>query len=894
MPSDFPRGSEWRKWDLHIHTPSSHLANQFHGDWDSYATQIDAHNLAVIGATNYFCHEDGEIDLVRGSLARHEVEVLVLPNVEFRIPHPNDDGEYINIHVIFSDAASPRHISQTLGRTPLVNTRADGRQIYCSADSIGESGINYENALIDFDVLISHLKADFRLGVDFVVAALPRGHGDFRPAEGDGRGAALAIEIDKKCQLMFGSAADVDFFLNSPRYEGAEPKPVFAHSDAHDIASIGAKYTWVKADPTFTGLLQTVYEPEERVKIQDESPASDFPKPFFTRIRARGHIMTDGLPDYAETDMPLNPNLVTIIGGRGTGKSLLLDSVFLTFDQDEKWEDKRLDGISPKQFTVDYQKAESEITAYPFGDAHPLSYLHVRQGDIKKYVESPEKLSDEIKKLLRIELEGDVSPFDFELSNLLEKIAKRRAWFKQVDSNGDPINSLENNERKVHENSALIETITTDANRVLIGQYSDNAKQINDKRQIISRTAQVLSLANASESELSIAIEQLNELVLDESRLPLVDYSPLRSASTALKQKTQQEISSLEARNAEIRDDFRRQGVDQDVSGLLAKVEQYQRAIDSGKATIDAARNQDEQLRGEVGLRNGYSQAIEAELVEIKDEVDDRFSSLKAGSDDWTDPQKGLVARLLGDINVSGEIVFEEKAFYEGLVLCLNGRKFRSTTSDSQLDRVKQKFNVGSYEDYLRLISGGSIIDGENDEKLTLEEFSADSDYFVNADYDVWDYLYQYRYRDTYLGVSALIQYKGKPPEKLSVGQRGTFYVSMKLATDPFGSPFIFDQPEDDLDNEFIMDELVPIFQDIKKYRQVIIATHNANLVVNADAEQVIVAMNDDEVLSYESGSLEHTCDAPDKGIREHVCTILEGGKDAFENRERKYGFRAL
>ncbi len=52
----------------------------------------------------------------------------------------------------------------------------------------------------------------------------------------------------------------------------------------------------------------------------------------------------------------------------------------------------------------------------------------------------------------------------------------------------------------------------------------------------------------------------------------------------------------------------------------------------------------------------------------------------------------------------------------------------------------------------------------------------------------------------------------------LSVGQRGTFFLCMKLATDPFGSPFIFDQPEDDLDNEFIVQKLVPIFRKIKKY----------------------------------------------------------------------------
>jgi len=57
-----------------------------------------------------------------------------------------------------------------------------------------------------------------------------------------------------------------------------------------------------------------------------------------------------------------------------------------------------------------------------------------------------------------------------------------------------------------------------------------------------------------------------------------------------------------------------------------------------------------------------------------------------------------------------------------------------------------------------------------------------------------------------------------------------------------FSQPLVFDQPEDDLDNEFIIKELVEIFRGIKKFRQAIFVTHNANLVVNADAEQVIVA----------------------------------------------------
>jgi len=79
---------------------------------------------------------------------------------------------------------------------------------------------------------------------------------------------------------------------------------------------------------------------------------------------------------------------------------------------------------------------------------------------------------------------------------------------------------------------------------------------------------------------------------------------------------------------------------------------------------------------------------------------------------------------------------------------------------------------------------------------------------------------------------------------------------------------------------------LVPIFKTIKKYRQVIIVTHNANLVVNADAEQVIVAENENESINYITGSLENI------NIRNKVWKILEGGKDAFRKREKKYNFK--
>jgi len=137
--------------------------------------------------------------------------------------------------------------------------------------------------------------------------------------------------------------------------------------------------------------------------------------------------------------------------------------------------------------------------------------------------------------------------------------------------------------------------------------------------------------------------------------------------------------------------------------------------------------------------------------------------------------------------------------------------------------------------------------------------------------------------RKEYLSTIVEISYNEKTLEKLSAGQKGTLYLLLQLATKAFSTPLIFDQPEDDLDNEFIIEELVDLFKELKKYRQIIIVTHNANLVVTADTEQVIVANNNNENITYCSGSLEkHT-------IIESVCKILEGGKNAFEKRKRRY-----
>ncbi|MDA8120131.1 MAG: AAA family ATPase, partial [Gammaproteobacteria bacterium] len=122
--------------------------------------------------------------------------------------------------------------------------------------------------------------------------------------------------------------------------------------------------------------------------------------------------------------------------------------------------------------------------------------------------------------------------------------------------------------------------------------------------------------------------------------------------------------------------------------------------------------------------------------------------------------------------------------------------------------------------------------------------------------------------------------------EQLSPGQRGALLLIFYLLVDKGKTPIILDQPEENLDNETVFRLLVPVLSEAKKQRQIIMVTHNPNLAVVCDAEQIIHARFDrasDSTIAYSSGSIENT------GLNDAVVTVLEGTKPAFENRSGKY-----
>jgi ABC-type lipoprotein export system ATPase subunit len=157
-------------------------------------------------------------------------------------------------------------------------------------------------------------------------------------------------------------------------------------------------------------------------------------------------------------------------------------------------------------------------------------------------------------------------------------------------------------------------------------------------------------------------------------------------------------------------------------------------------------------------------------------------------------------------------------------------------------------------------------------------------------EYRQWvKHLAEWFYSTSHIKVSYGIQYDDVNIKQLSPGTRGIVLLLLYLSIDKEDErPLIIDQPEENLDPKSIYVELVSRFRAAKSRRQIFIVTHNANLVVNTDADQVIVAECGDHrpgelpIITYTSGSLENPL------IRNKVCDILEGGEIAFKDRARR------
>jgi len=910
-----PSGSIWRKWDLHIHTPETAKNDQFStvSPWEDYLVKLESMtDIAVLGVTDYFSI-DNYIKLKKYQELGRIPDKSLIPNIELRILPVTGENTPINLHVLFNPEIEISTIEREFFRN--LKFSYQGSEYACiesdlialgrayTSDTTLEEHAAWKAGIDQFNVPFTELKKILKSEslIGHYLICVSNRSSDGNSGIQHSSLAATRQEIYRFSHIIFSSNPnDVQYFLgkgvdsvSKVKDDYGSLKPCVVGSDAHSLAEVcvypGNRTTWIKADPTFEGLKQIIFEPEERVRIQENSPDDNFDKLYFKSIKGNGAIILGEAVEYDAVELDFNKNLVAIIGGRGTGKSLLLDCLLKSFSRHEEINDDRFSSISINQFSTVFEKQDSTEIASDILSPQPLSYLHVRQSEIKEIAKSPDKLTTKIKELLGLNEIIQDSNNDFTIRETLDKIEEIKQWLNQKNENGDLINSKEYCNLWIRYYSHLITNITSKETQDVIAKYQKSQATINTDSQRSAEIDLKIEEIGQFQQLLNNFIAKINDYALTTKlnlKLQSWNFDNILQPLTEYNQKLHTRKSKLTESNEAIKQKLIKAGINQDVATLLEKVNEHQNNLSGFENHKDNIIKKIDELTNLAIQRNTSIDSVLKKLQENKVHIDLTFSALKEGKDGWLPEQKQLLNKILVDIDIRADIIFDTKTFYDGIRNIVNGSKFRDSQESTGIEKIQTLIGVDSLETYKSLCKGEKICTLEGVSGKTIDDIGGQLDLFRgNTEYNLYEYIYLREHQCKYSKVIPRLTYKGKPPEKLSVGQRGTFYLCLRLATDPFGSPFVFDQPEDDLDNEFIVQTLIPIFKEIKKYRQVIIATHNANFVVNADAEQIIVAKNNAEHITFISGALEK------KEIKDDVCRILEGGKPAFIQREHKYGF---
>lgn len=936
--SQYPKGSEWRKWDLHVHSPSSALNNQFPGatqedKWTQYLEKLKGiSDVAVLGITDYFSVDGYKEIITRGGLSNID---LIVPNVELRILPVTGAESCINFHIIFDptvvedldskffSALEHQHAGETYRCT-----RADliklGRNF--SGNQSLEENAAYREGVNQFKTDLRSVKAAFAknaklLNGAIVVVSNNSSDGNSGLQHSDSL-TSTRQEIYRSAHCIFSSnPKDAEYFLGKG-VDGADKviadygslKPCIHGCDAHDLEGIGnpcakrgaeghtckpdfsdcdQRFCWIKADPTFEGLRQIIYEPEERVRVQPQSPNEDRKKVVFQ------DFAVDGSTNFIipDTKIPLNSELVTVIGGRGSGKSALLEAfAFLNEEHlrtDRNGKSKIIEYYRQNENAVDPAPSFLSKTALIDKDGNvqdfskalsstenlELPFLYIGQESLSGLATNEQELTKTICELIGVDVaELDQQELVLRAREVLAKVTNIRkartdilSAYKESGFDGavafetwmvSYIGKIVAQQKRLSSNQTrtTLETINTKTQRGLklkefvahLDEISDRLKALNINTSIETINAKITELYPGVATVTSINVSKQ----LDEIKI--------------IKEKAEAEMGTLRKEIAEQKNELLKLGIKEDVNTLLQSTQTLQNQINKATNDLDSYKNSTEALTEALKHRNAILAKVEKSLQGLKDQIDAKFIEFKDSRSDSTVEERDLFKKVIAGIEVEGRVVFNEKYFIEtSLERFIDGRRikneneFREEVSGRNADGSAKKITLSSIASWIQQdLSKKNIFNKDGVEGILEYVFTEWPDF---------------------VQVTTVVRLNGKPTEALSIGQRGTLLLKVFLATATAKQVFIIDQPEDNLDNAFIMNELVPLIREAKKSRQIIMSTHNANLVVNADAEQVVVAQLDQQVPRYISGGIEN----PE--INTLIRDILEGGEIAFKHREQKY-----
>jgi hypothetical protein len=982
-----PRGSVWRRWDPHIHTPGTALSNQFSADdWDAYLTRLEQAEPRVeaLGITDYCSISEYEKVLAFKESGRLPDVGLIFPNVELRLPTATATNP-VNIHLLISPE-DPNHIVEAKRFLQTLTFQTGGEVYACNDADLIRLGKKHDATIVDDGAAIRAGTNLFKVSIDDLKAAIQKSawaqknviigvaakstDGASGVRDDDGSLKAVRIEIERVSRVIFVSAPKQrEFWIGDgalsvdelkSQYDGV--KVCLHGSDAHKLEDVANpdlnRYTWIKGDTSFESLRQACLEPRERAIVSATPPSGALSHRVIERISVSN-------ADWLTTDdITLSPGLVAIIGARGSGKTALADLIAAgagaaSADESDKtflqraerfvagssvtltWADGRTDTVQlppvsdpdktpgvqylSQQFVERLCSSEG-ITDELLGEvervifeAHPYEHrlgtasfrelLNIRASHGRNL---REHANQEIASLSeQVETErtayAQLAALKAELERLQKVVSEDRAARSalvvvggearsqhlekvnsELASRQGAVDAARRQEQALAELEAALAdlaarrlpSVVTDLARLHAGAGLDaddwkafGLRFVGDPAAVVQAKLaavkkRIVALTGAAIPKPEVPAANLPPFIADEAVLATVPLSALKAEAWRLGQ-----LIGLDGAKQ------------QQLSALNEKITKNEALLVT--ATSNVANAEGAQARISVLVANrklSYSSLF------------DGFASEQTQLAELYAPLEALLASeagTLGKLTFSVRRVVDVESWAargEELMDLRTGTTFRGR---GELLRVATEALLPAWEsgESADVADAMGAFRTEHDphiiEQAKVPRTNVPA--FRQWASDVSDWLNG----TNHITVSYGVQYDGVDIEQLSPGTRGIVLLLLYLAIDQTDDrPLIIDQPEENLDPKSIYVELVGRFVEGRRRRQIIIVTHNANLVVNTDADQVIVASSGPHRLgglpeiSYLSGGLENPV------IRDEVCEILEGGKPAFEERARRLRIR--
>jgi len=977
----YPRGSEWRKWDLHVHTPFSILNNQFGNPdeettWDKYVKELFRKaiekNIAVIGITDYFSIDGYE--KIKNNYLNNELKlktlftydeiqkiknILILPNIEFRLNKFVGENS-INFHVIFSDEVTINYIKENFlheidfvyesspqsqdekWKLKIENLKKLGEKLKREHPNfIGKDDlfIGMANAVVDDSQILEVLNKKPSIFKGKFLIVLPADE-DLSEIDWNSRDHNARKVLIQKSDILFSSSENTRKWALGLKHDKIEDftnefkslKPCVWSSDAHSFDRLFEpdlkRYTWIKADPTFEGLKQIIYEPDERVIIQEEKPEEK--RSYFVINKIR-FIDNTGQNNFQSNWIEFNQNLTSIIGGKSTGKSLLLYYIAKTIDQDEVnnrlkhiernvdiydfhynknfdfeviWEDGTSQLLKDKKSTF-----EKNIFYIPQGYLINITEPHKERSKfleskqtINKFILGVLKQDEEIKNRLKIQ--------ETEKSKLLKNINFDLNFIMDAK---DEINRLKEEISTIGDKKGIKKEIDKLKNDVDLLQKKSGltSEELKNYNKLSKKEEEIDGRISNIQSDLEIVSELLDYLSDEkENLLEVINNRYFNLLS----------IEDIKKRVGEIKDRIKKffTDISNEISKFINNQEQKElKKLQKNISDID--RNLAPyipKLRAEKELQ--HKEELHKEEISKLIKISELEKKIKNNIHAVVDKKESIIKNYKEIYNEYKDLTnyFKEKERILGKELLLNvkvgfrDQEFTAVLRDMFIiPDIKKKF--------------GELFDYKEELDYQFEDSEKHAEFIdkmvscvLNGEIKIAKYKTVkealLKLLGDYFYLDFSITYKGDALEKMSPGKRNLVILKIIIGLSKDKWPILIDQPEDNLDNRSVYEDLVKFIKSSKKNRQIILITHNPNLVVGTDSEEIVICnqagqgkdtQNKMYRFEYVSGSLEYSFKLSKEGepailfrqgIKQHVCEILEGGEEAFEKREKKYEFRTF